>query len=250
MTEPARGRPNPGRLLVVGASSGIGAAVASGAAEHGWRVAASARRADRLEALAATDGIDAIPTDVTDEESVHTTVARAVDLLGGLDAVVYTVGASPLVPMADATQDDWRSVLDTNVIGAALVAAAAAPHLLASDGRFIALSSKAVRRPFPDLSLYTTSKIALDGLLRCLPLEFPGLRVTRVVVGNTAGTDFASSWDEQALAGAVERWAASGVLGSATTIEPEDVAATILHVLSSPALLDEVSVLDHEGPGP
>ena len=116
--------------------------------------------------------------------------------------------------------------------------------------RAVALSSKAVRRPFPDLSLYTTSKIALDGLLRCLPLEFPGLRVTRVLVGNTAGTEFASSWDAQALAAAVERWASSGVLGSATTIDPEDVATTILHVLASPALVDEVSVLDHEGPQP
>lgn len=250
MTERSSGRSNGGRMLVVGASSGIGAAVATGAAAAGWQVVASARRADRLDRLAERDAVDAIAADVCDEGSVRAMISGSVEVLGGLDAVVYTVGASPLVPIADATQNDWRSVFDSNVIGAALVCAAAAPHLLATDGRFVALSSKAVRRPFPDLSLYTTSKIALDGLLRCLPLEFPGLRVTRVLVGNTAGTEFASSWDAQALAAAVERWASSGVLGSATTIDPEDVATTILHVLASPALVDEVSVLDHEGPQP
>jgi NAD(P)-dependent dehydrogenase (short-subunit alcohol dehydrogenase family) len=111
----------------------------------------------------------------------------------------------------------------------------------------VLLSSKSVRRPFPDLTLYATSKLALDGLIRCLPGEFPGLRVTRVLVGNTEGTDFTSSWDGDALGAALERWEAAGVLGDGalTTMAPEDVAASILHVLTSPAHIDDIAVLDH-----
>ena len=233
------------RMLVVGASSGVGAAVARLAHAQGATVAIGARRSDRLQELAdGCPGMVVVPVDVCDEGSVRSMVETAVGQLGGLDAVVYTVGVSPLLPMADATQADWRSVFDSNVIGAALVATATAPHLLDAGGRLVLMSSKAVRAPFPDLALYTTSKFALDGLIRCLPLEFPGLSVTRVTVGNTSGTEFASSWDPTTLGAAVERWAASGVLGSIDAIEPEDVAATVMHVVTSPAHIDDVAVLD------
>ena len=241
MTDALNGR----RILVVGASSGIGAAVARLAAARGARVAVSARSEDRLKALVDDHpGIVALAGDVRDEASITQVVDGAVAALGGLDAVVNTVGMSPLLAMSDATQADWHEVFDTNVIGAALVAAATAPHLVAAGGQLVILSSKAVRRPFPDLALYTTSKFALDGLMKCLPLEFPGLLVTRVVVGNTGGTEFATSWDADALGAASERWLASGVLGSEGIMDPEHVAATVLHVLESPAHIDDVAVID------
>lgn len=233
------------RLLVVGASSGIGAAIVRMAAAGGARTAATARRADRLADLAASSpGVVALPADVTDEVALSAAISAAADALGGLDAVVYAAAASPLLPMAQATQADWRSVLDTNLVGAALTATAAAPHLLATGGRFVVLSSKSVRTPFPDLGLYATSKAALDGLLRCLPVEFPGLLVTRVVVGNTHSTDFASEWDAAALDAAMHRWIAAGVLGSTDTLHPDDVAAAVLGMLTSNAHIDDIAVLD------
>lgn len=236
------------RVLVVGASSGVGAAVARLASRRGACVAVSARRVAVLTAMAEEfPTMVPLPCDVRDGDSVRAVVAEAASRLGGLDAVVYAVGTSPLLPLADATYGDWRDVLDSNLVGAALVSAAAAPFLLESDGRLVLLSSKSVRRPFPDLTLYATSKFALDGLIRCLPGEFPGLRVTRVVVGNTANTDFASSWSPDALDAALGRWAESGVLGAVGdgTMEPDDVAETILHVLDAPAHIDDVSVLEH-----
>lgn len=233
------------RILVIGASSGIGAAIARRAAGSGARVAATARRADRLAELAAAcPGLVALPADVTDEPSIRGAVATAVDSLGGLDAVVYCAAMSPLLPMARADQADWRSVLDTNLIGAALVASAAAPALVEAGGRFVVLSSKSVRQPFPDLGLYAASKAGLDGLVRCLPVEFPGLLVTRVVVGNTHSTDFASSWDADALDAAMHRWIAAGVVGSTDTLHPDDVAAAVLAVLTSSAHIDDIAVLD------
>lgn len=233
------------RVLVIGASSGVGAAVAELCGARGARVVVAARRAERLaDGIGALPRVHAIAGDVSIERDVHRIVDGAVGTLDGLDAVVYAVGASPLMPMSAATHADWRAVFDTNVIGAAMVSAAAAPHLLASAGRLVVLSSKAVRQPWPDLSLYTTSKVALDGLLRCLPVEFPGLRVTRVVVGNTGGTDFTAGWDPDALTAALDRWTAAGVLGATGTMAPADVAATIVHVLESPAHVDDVAVID------
>lgn len=236
------------RILVVGASSGVGAAVARLADSQGGRVVISARRADILnEMVSVSAAMVAVPGDVRDGDAARTIVEAACSALGGLDAVVYAVGMSPLVPLADATAAQWRDVLDTNLVGAAMVSAAAAPHLLESDGRLILLSSKSVRRPFPDLTLYATSKFALDGLIRCLPGEFPGLRVTRLVVGNTEGTDFTSSWDPEALGAALGRWQAAGVLGdgATATMAPEDVAATIWHVIMAKAHIDDIAVLDH-----
>ncbi len=234
------------RILVVGASSGIGAAVARRGAEQDAHVVVAARRGDALAKLAGPhDHVHPMGLDVRDQASVRAGVQAAVDALGGLDAVVYTAGTSPLVPMADATAEDWRDVLDTNVVGCAHVAMAAAPHLLASEGRLVVLSSKAVRQPFADLGLYSTSKVALDGLLRCLPVEVPGLRVSRVVVGNTHDTDFATGWDPQRFGASLERWAAQGVLGSTRTMAPDEVADAILMVVASPVHIDDIAVLEH-----
>lgn len=228
------------RILVVGASSGIGRTVAELAAAGGARVAASARRAEKLADLDAR----AIPGDVRDEDDCHRIVDTAVAELGGLDGLVYGVGMSMLKPLADATMDDWRTVFESNVFGASLVLSRAAPHLIAAGGRAVVLSSKAVRDPFPDLSLYTTSKIALDGLVRCLPREFPGLLVSRVVIGNTIGTEFASSWDAAALEAASNRWVESGVLGTGGLMHPEQVASSVLFALAGPAFVDDIAVID------
>ena len=237
------------RMLVIGASSGIGAAVVRLAAGGGAMVAASARRADKLEGVVA--GLPqaiVLPADVRDAVSIRSAVDGAVAAFGGLDAVIFATAVSPLVPMADATLADWRDVLDTNVVGCALVAAAVAPHLVASNGRLVVLSSKAVRQPFADLGLYSTSKVALDGLIRCLPIEFPGLHVTRVMVGNTHSTAFADAWDPVLLDASMHKWIAQGVLGSGKTMHPDEVAEAILTVLTSPTYIEDLAVLEHPAP--
>jgi NAD(P)-dependent dehydrogenase (short-subunit alcohol dehydrogenase family) len=148
------------------------------------------------------------------------------------------------VPLGEASADQWQQVLAANVVGAAVVVAAAAPALLESEGRAVLLSSRAVRHPFPRLALYSTSKFALDGLIRCLPVEFPGLRVTRVVVGDTTGTEFASDWDPDQLDAAVAEWTDRGLFdGHGTLLEPEQVAATVLRVLPGDSGIDDVAVV-------
>ncbi len=233
------------RVLVVGASSGIGKAIAEMAAGAGARVAVSARRTDQLKELAATlPGGLAIPGDVRVDGDPARIVAATVEAFGGLDTLIYATGMSPLKHLSLVTLADWQTVLETNIVGAALVAAAAAPHLLEARGRAIVLSSKSVRAPFPDLALYSTSKIALDGLLRCLPLEYPGLEVTRVVVGNTLGTDFSANWDPGATESATQKWMESGVLGSPGMMHANYVAEVVLAAASSRGHIDDVSIID------
>ncbi len=233
------------RLLIVGASSGIGAAVARMATECGARVAVSARRKELLDALVAElPGSVAVPGDVRVDGDPARVVAEASAALGGLDTVVYCTGMSPLKHLSDATLQDWQTVFETNVAGAALVATAAAPGLVENRGRLIILSSKSTRQPFPSLVLYSTSKVALDGLIRSLPLDFPGLEVTRVTVGNTMGTDFGTSWDPVAMEAALNTWVETGAIGSAGLMHPNHVAEAVLAAASTRGHIDDIAIID------
>ena len=184
------------RILVVGASTGIGRAVGIQSAQAGAAVAFAARRTELLEdAVDAAGGSSfAVACDVRREEQCAGAVEEAVERFGGLDAVVYAAGKSPLVRFADADGDTWRDVMETNVVGAALVSRAALPHLEASSGRLLLLGSSGIVRPLPGLIAYTTSKAAVHQFARSLRNENPWLRVTNFVVGPTI-TEFSAGWD-------------------------------------------------------
>ena len=112
------------RVLVVGASAGIGRAIAGQFVARGAQVAFCARRPDILRAAVAEAGGGAVVAgDVRVAEDCDRVVTDAVAALGGLDAVCYSAAVSPLRLLADTTADDWRAVLETNVVGAALVTA-------------------------------------------------------------------------------------------------------------------------------
>ena len=125
------------RTVVVGASSGLGRCIGIGLAQRGDQVALLARRRGRLDDAAkeAGPGTLVVECDVTDEASCRSAIAEAADGLGGIDALVYTPGIGPLAKLVDTDADTWRRVFDTNVTGAALVTAAAVPHLAESGGR-------------------------------------------------------------------------------------------------------------------
>lgn len=219
------------RLLVVGASSGIGRATVEIAAERGWRVAAAARRAHLLDGLADETGAVPITADVTEEAQCRDLVGQAVEVLGGLDALVYAAGTVPLQPLADAGPELWRRVLDTNLVGAALVTRACLPHLIAG-GRVVYLSSDSVGRPFPGLVPYAASKAGLEEMVRGWRAEHPDVGFTVAVVGPTL-TGMADGWDPDAAAGAFARWKADGYLAEQPDPLPASaVAETVLGALA------------------
>jgi NAD(P)-dependent dehydrogenase (short-subunit alcohol dehydrogenase family) len=235
------------RIVVVGASSGIGREVGIQAVQAGASVAFAARRADLLEsAVAVARGGEgpqsfAIPCDVRDDAQCARAVEEAVARFGGLDAVVYATGKSPLVRSNDADGDTWRELFETNVVGAAMVTRAALPHLKSTGGRMVFLGSSSVGRPYPGLVAYTTTKAALHELARGLRNEHPWLRLTTFVVGPTI-TEFANSWDTELFMEMHGRWSAEGYpAGNAMAVE--DMAAQVIRVLASGARIDEVHVM-------
>lgn len=224
------------RILVVGGSSGVGRAVGLEAGRRGARVAFAARREDRCAAAAseAGEGSAALRCDVRDPRECEDAVRDAVEGLGGLDAFVYATGMSPLVRLADADAETWRTVLETNLIGAALICRAALPHLSDSNGRAIFLSSSSVGRPYPALGTYATSKAGLEEMIRAWRAENPGICFSCVTVGPTAGTEFVATWDMQLAGEMFSFWQAHGYEAGGTPMSPEEMASVVIQVLESP----------------
>jgi NAD(P)-dependent dehydrogenase (short-subunit alcohol dehydrogenase family) len=209
----------------VGASSGIGRCIGVGLAQAGAQVALLARRRERLEGAAqeAGPGTLAVECDVTDEASVGAAIAKAAAGLGGIDGVVYAPGIGPLVRLADTDAETWQRVFATNVTGAALVTAAALPHLAEVAGTAVYLSSvsASLTPPWPGLGAYAVSKAALDKMVEAWRGEHPHVGFTRLIVGDCAGgpgdsmTGFAAEWDFELAAKLHPVWAARNYLSGA-----------------------------------
>ncbi len=213
------------RTVVLGASSGLGRCLGIGLAQRGAHTALLARRQQRLEAAAeeAGPGTLAITCDVTNAESCRSALNQAAEGLGGIDALVYAPGIGPLARLADMDAETWRRVFDTNVIGAALVTAAAMSHLTESSGTAVYLSSvsASLTPPWPGLGAYAVSKAALDKLVEAWRGEHPTVGFTRVVVGECMGGDgdsmpeFANEWDQELAAEVMPVWLARNYMSGA-----------------------------------
>jgi NAD(P)-dependent dehydrogenase (short-subunit alcohol dehydrogenase family) len=210
------------RTVVVGASSGLGRCIAIGLAERGEQVAMLARRRDRIEAAAkeAGAGSVAFECDVTDQASCQSAIGAAAESLGGIDNLIYTPGIGPLVRLADMDAATWRSVFETNVIGASLVTAAAVPHLTESAGKAVYLSSDSgtLTPPWPGLGAYGVSKAALEKLVDAWRGEHPDIGFTCMIVGECPGgegdsqTGFNAGWDRELAMEVVPTWMARGYM--------------------------------------
>lgn len=211
-----RGPDSSLRTVVVGASSGLGRSIGTGLAHRGHSVALLARREDRIKEAAEECGRGAlaIRCDVTDGSSCSQAIERAAREFGGIDAVVYAAGIGPLRRLVDVDAAMWREVLDTNVIGASLVTAAAVPYLAESSGTAVYLSSisGSLTPPWPGLGAYVVSKAALERLIEAWRAEQPGIGFTRLVVGECAGgdgpsmTEFSAGWDPELAAEMATIW--------------------------------------------
>ncbi len=218
------------RLLVVGASSGIGAAVAKAAAVAGNNVAVSARRADKLDSVVAEMGSGfAIVGDATEPEDARRVVAEAATHLGGLDLVVYVAGFGVLQPLVATDPDTWTSVYKVNVVGANLIAGAAIEHL-GPDGVMAFVSSRTVEDANALFASYSASKAALDQCIRTWRVEHPDRRFVRVVMGNCQPTEFVNQMGMDLLGPALEAWDRQAVPGGMMHVD--DVGAALVESLA------------------
>jgi NAD(P)-dependent dehydrogenase (short-subunit alcohol dehydrogenase family) len=232
------------RVVVVGASSGLGRCIGVGLAQQGAQVALLARRRERLVDAAkdAGPGTLAIECDAVDTASCGAAIEEAAAGLGGIDGLVYAPGIGPLARIEETAAEVWRQVFDTNVVGASLVTAAALPHLRAAAGTAVYLSSvsASLTPPWPGLGAYAVTKAALDKLVEAWRAEHPEVGFTRIVVGDCAGgegdamTEFPKDWDGDLAAEMAPTWISRGYMSS-TLMPVERLVAAVDLVLRAGA---------------
>ena len=236
------------RILVIGASSGIGRALGPALAAEGARVALAARRRDLLEEIARDLPGDAVALhcDVREPASCEAAVADAVMALGGLDALVFATGRAVLLPIAEAEAPVWNEIFETNVVGASLVTKAALPHLERTRGRALYLSSISAsdRPPRRGLGLYVVSKAALNRMIEVWQEENRSVSFTRLDVGDTGATEMAAGWDMTAGSEYVQEWIARGFMFGRAMV-PHDVALHVADLLASREAIPISTIVPH-----
>jgi len=211
-------------VLVTGASSGIGEATAHAFAREGASVALAARRADRLEEIAADlAAYDVetlvVPTDVREESGVATMIDRTVDAFGTLDVLVNNAGLGRGSDVESLSTSQYRQMMDTNVDGCFFATRAALPHLRESHGNLVFVGSFAGQYPRGFNPVYAATKWWLRGFAHSVAAQVgeTGVGVT-VVNPSEVRTEFGSEdgdpFEERFDAGEVT--------------EPEEVAEAIV----------------------
>jgi len=232
MTTPLQGKV----ALVTGASSGIGEATALALARAGARVAIAARRRDRLDGVAGRIAdIRAeslvLEADVARPEEAESIVSRTVERWGQLDILVNNAGLMLLSPIDRARVEDWRRMLDLNVLGLMVTTRAALPQMRRQkDGHVVNISSTAGRVANPDASVYAATKFGVGAFSEALRREVykDNIRVTVIEPGAVA-TELRDHVPDPDTRERIDTWARS-----MRQLQSEDVAAAILYAVSQP----------------
>jgi NADP-dependent 3-hydroxy acid dehydrogenase YdfG len=211
-------------LVITGASTGIGAATARRAAEFGYRVTIAARSEDRLEALRDELGGDekalALRCDVRSWEDQQALVRETLDRFGRMDAFFANAGFGAKRGFLEESVEFWKSMIDTNVLGAALSIRASLAHFRREGrGHLLLTSSIAGRRVLPG-SLYSATKFAVTAMGEALRQEVADtdIKVTLIEPGMVDTPFFADR--------------PSGAL------DPDDVARAVMFALTQPPHVD------------
>jgi NADP-dependent 3-hydroxy acid dehydrogenase YdfG len=215
-------------FVITGASSGIGAATARRAVEAGHRVALAARSLDRLEVLADELGgperAIAVRCDVTEWDDQRDLAERTLEAFGRIDVAFANAGFGAVRGFLNESPEHWRSMILTNVYGAALTARATIPALEDSRGHLLFTGSVAGHVVVPG-SIYATTKHAVRAMAEAArrDLHGSGVRVTLISPGNV-DTPFFDNTPQVAL-------------------RSDDVAAAVLYAVSQPEHVNVNEVL-------
>jgi NADP-dependent 3-hydroxy acid dehydrogenase YdfG len=220
--------------VVTGASSGIGAATAKALVSRGYRVVAGARRVERVRNVVGESG-DAMRLDVTDRHSVDEFVRAIEKRYKHIDVLVNNAGgALGLAPLAEADDDDWIAMWQTNVLGLMYVTRACLPLLRkARHGHIVNLGSIAGFETYKGGAGYTAVKHAVRAISRTLRLELNGepIRVTEVAPG-LVETEFS------VVRFHGDRKAAKSVYAGLKPLTADDVADCIVFAVTRPPHVD------------
>jgi meso-butanediol dehydrogenase/(S,S)-butanediol dehydrogenase/diacetyl reductase len=222
------------RVIISGASSGIGLEAARILASRGAEVCLTARRSDVLDAgVAEIDGIAwAWPCDVSDASSVADLVSETRNRWGALDGLVNNAGIALMASLDDTTDDMWEDTFSVNVRGPFLLCRELGPLLRAGESPAVVnVSSSLAERAIPGMAAYNSSKAALNQLTKSLALEWaPDVRVNAImpaVIDTPIHVTRGMSPEEVRSMGELHPMKRVG--------QPEDVAHMIAYLLSDEA---------------
>ena len=223
--------------IVTGAGSGIGRAVALALLEEGYKVALAGRRAEALEDTIAQAGDAgsnalAVPTDVSNPDSVRALFAQTKEAFGRLDLLFNNAGTNaPGVPLEELTYDQWASVVDVNLTGAFLCVQEAFKLMKDQNprgGRIVNNGSISAHAPRPNSAPYTATKHAISGLTKCASLDGRKYDIAcgQLDIGN-AETEMAARMKD----GVPQ---ADGTIKAEPLMDPKDVARAVAFMGSLP----------------
>ena len=181
--------------LITGAGTGIGKSAALALLKEGYQVVLAGRRAEPLQQVAqvsnAKDRVLAVPTDVSDPQSVTELFAKTKDRFGRLDLLFNNAGVSVGGPIEDLTFEQWKSVVDVNLTGPFLCTQAAVRMMKSQDpmgGRIINNGSISAHAPRPNSAPYTSTKHAITGLTKATSLDGRKYNIvcSQIDIGNAA----------------------------------------------------------------
>ena len=225
-------------VIVTGATSGIGRAIARAFRSNGARVAALGRNEVALNELYATDGNQAlrIQADVTDIASVRSAVEQVITTFGRLDVLVNAAGHISSGTIENTDLAAWDALMNINLRAPFQLMQLCAPHLIETKGNIVNISSVTGLRSFPGVLAYCVSKAGLDQLTRCAALELAAkqVRVNAVNPGVVVmEIHKRGGMDEVAYANFLEHSRTTHPLGRVGN--PEEIADLVLFLASEKA---------------
>lgn len=222
-------------VAITGASSGIGAATARRLANRGAAVVLGARRADRLDALAAEiraagGRANAVTVDVTDAGDLQRLVDTAVSEYGRLDVLISNAGIGPISPMTARRRGDWDAMIDVNLRGVLHGIDAALPVFEKQGrGHFVTIVSTAGIKIVPTMAVYAATKNAVRTLLEGLRQESTdGTLKTTAISPGYVRTEFGDSITDPAIRAEI------GAGMQAFALDPDAIARAVEFVIDQP----------------
>ena len=225
--------------IVTGASKGMGRHFVGAFVDAGWNVAALARPSAVLDSLAATYGgrVIAVACDVALPDAVASAVGAVADRFGRIDLLVNNAAVFEPSMLEDVSDVAVRRHIDTNLLGVIWLIRAAIPHLRATGGQIVTISSESVTQPFPMLTVYAATKAAVETLSAGLrdELRADGIRVSVLRSGSVAGGTGGAGWSPEATDAFYRKIVDTGhAARSGEPANPESMASALVAIVSLP----------------